>query len=232
MRGKRWKTILAILVAILLSGIALWALWPGRAWDLLASREALEEWIETFGAWGPLAIVVGEVLQVLAAPVPGQVVGVVAGYLYGVFWGTLLCMAGLALGTALAIWLARLLGRPLVERLASEELLTRIDNYAQRRGALTFFLIFLLPFLPDDICCFVAGLSPLRISELMVLAIVGRAPGLIVSTLIGSQARNLSWSQLTLIGIVSLALAALFAVCQEKLERLMFSLIDRFNPSD
>ena len=227
MRGKRLQLAAAITVVLLVLAAGLHLLHVGF-WETITDLEALEQWVRAQGAWGPGAIVLGEILQVLLAPVPGQVVGIVAGYLYGAFWGTLLCMIGLAVGTVIAIWVARRLGRPVLETVASKELVERVDGYARRRGALALFLIFLLPFLPDDVCCFIAGLTPLRIGELLILAIVGRAPGVIVSTLIGAQARNLTWPQMVVIGVASAVLFFLFVRYQDTLERTMFGLLDRF----
>jgi len=220
--GLQTAVAIAVVGAVLAAGVLLWR---AGVWRALRNREALEELL---GPWGPGAIIVGEILQVLLAPIPGQVVGIAAGYLYGAFWGTVLSMLGLTLGTLIAIWLARRLGRPLLERMASQELLDRIDGYVQRRGALAFFLIFLIPFLPDDVCCFVAGLTQLRIGELVLLAIVGRAPGVIVSTLVGARAQDLTWPQLAIIGATGVILALVFARYQRQLEQAMFGLLDRF----
>jgi uncharacterized membrane protein YdjX (TVP38/TMEM64 family) len=222
--ARRWQ-LLACLGLLLVVGLV-WALGQRGLAEWL-HREQLETWLTSLGAWGPVGIVIAEVLQVLLAPVPGQVVGLAAGYLYGVWGGAALCMAGLMLGTLLAVWLARRLGRPFVERLAKPEQLARLDAYTERRGAFAFLIIFLLPFLPDDLCCFLAGLTPLRISQVLIVALIGRAPGVLVSTLIGSQAQALSWEQWAAIAAASLALAALFYVYQAKLERAMFAVADR-----
>jgi uncharacterized membrane protein YdjX (TVP38/TMEM64 family) len=226
---SRWLHIILVAIGVFLLVGGVWAIGPGGLWKVFSSREALEQWVRGWGAWGPGVIIVAEILQVLVAPVPGQIVGLVAGYLYGTLWGTLICMVGLAIGSVIAMGLGRSLGRPLVEKVASKELLARVDGYLARRGAQALLLIFLLPFLPDDICCFIAGLTPLRMSEMFLLALVGRWPGVLVSTLIGSQAKNLTWLQLGLIGMFGLALALLFLRYQERLEAAMFALLERFN---
>ena len=226
MKGSRSHTIAIVLAALLLFGLG-WVLWEYWLSPLAADRQILEDWIRGLGPWGPVSIVVLEVLQVLFAPIPGQFVGLAAGYLYGVFWGTVLCLLGLALGTALAVWLGRRFGRPLVERIAGGRLIRRIDHYAQKRGALALLLVFLVPFLPDDLACFVAGLTALPLAELVALAVVGRLPGLIVSTLLGAQATELSWPQIAVLAAVSVALALLVARYQRVLERRMFAMVDR-----
>ncbi|MHB0857936.1 MAG: TVP38/TMEM64 family protein [Anaerolineae bacterium] len=206
---------------------AIYAIWRVGLVDILQTRAALERLVAGLGPWGPVAIIVAEVLQVLLAPVPGQIVGVVAGYFYGPVWGTLLSLAGLVLGSLLAIGLARRLGRPLVERLTGPDTLQRIDAHVDRHGPWALFLIFLLPFLPDDAACFVAGLTRLRVVDLVVLATLGRAPGVIVSTLIGSQARTLSVVQLVAIAIASAVLALLLTYYRAPIERRMFHLLER-----
>ena len=69
--------------------------------------------------------------------------GLVNGYLYGVWLGTLYSMAGLVLGTALAMALGRWFGRPLVERLVRPESLSHWDRIARHQGPLFLFLLFL-----------------------------------------------------------------------------------------
>ena len=228
MKRRRLQTALAALLALALVAGAL-ALWRTEVWRVLANREQLLLIVEHSGPWGGVVIVVLEIAQVLLGPIPGQLVGIVAGYLYGPITGTLLCMVGLTLGTALAIWMARRLGRPLVERFASPALIERVDGYAQRRGAMAFFVIFLIPFLPDDLCCLIAGLTPLPIGEVLVLAIIGRAPGVIVSTLIGARARSLTWVEMALMGGGAILLAALFWHYRERLETAMFRVLDRWS---
>lgn len=225
--GRVWLILSAAGVLALL-GIMLGA-WLGGLGDVLGDRTAIEQLVHRLGPWGPVAIVAAEIAQVLAAPVPGQVVGLAAGYLYGTWWGALLCMIGLGLGTLLAAWLGRRLGRPLVERLAGAELLARVDGYIERRGALALFLIYLLPYLPDDLCCFIAGLTRLRLSEIVILAMIGRAPGVVASTLIGAQAQQLSWAQIGIIAAASALLAVVFVRYQAPLEKAMFRLLDLFS---
>lgn len=166
-----------------------WALWHGGGplFRLLGNQERMRDWLAGFGPLAPLVSVVSNVLQVLLAPVPGQVIALANGYLFGVFWGTVYSLVGVTLGSALAMGLGRWLGRPAVERLVDERRLARWDALMQRRGSLFFFLIFLLPLLPDDIICFVVGLGPLSLLYALGLATIGRLPGLIVASWLGSR---------------------------------------------
>jgi uncharacterized membrane protein YdjX (TVP38/TMEM64 family) len=180
-----------------------------------------------FGPWGPFASISLDVAQVLLAPVPGQFVGLANGYLYGAWRGTLYSMTGLLIGTTLAMNLGRWFGRPLVERLVDSKTLTRWDRFTDRRGPLFFFLIFLFPLLPDDVACFLIGLSSLSIPRMLILLMPARLPGVIVSCWVGAHATEVPWWAWFPLGGGVAALAWLFWRYQSDVERRMVDLIER-----
>ncbi len=154
---------------------------------LFHDAEAVRDFIQGFGVFAPLALISLQVLQVLVAPIPGQVLGIAAGYAFGPFWGTVYATIGVALGSLFAIALAARYGRPLVERLVSEKQLDRFDGLTVTYGFTPFFLLFLLPGFPDDTVCLLAGLTPLDKKRMVIYATVGRIPGIIALTITGNS---------------------------------------------
>ncbi|MBC7235564.1 MAG: TVP38/TMEM64 family protein [Chloroflexi bacterium] len=229
MNRRREDWLLAAVLLAMVAGAAA-ATWRSGVWRYFVDRQLLEALLARLGPWGPVGIVLAEIAQVLVITVPGQVIGLAAGYLYGAFWGTVYVMIGLTAGTALAIWIARRLGRPAVERLIGRTLLERLDAYAQRHGPLAFLIIFLLPFMPDDLACYAVGLTSLRIGELVLLAFLGRAPGVIISTWIGARAATLSWRELLLMAAIGVTLSLLFARFRRRVEGMLFRLLDALKP--
>ncbi len=227
-RGDGWAWVRAVLLVGLIAAIggALWH-WHEPLWDFFGNQERLRGWIADFGPWGPLVTIALNVVQVLLAPIPGQFVGLVNGYLYGVWSGTFYSMLGLLIGTALAMALGRWFGRPLVERLVNPETLTRWDRIIHRQGPLFFFLVFLFPFVPDDVACFLIGLSPLSIPRMLILAALGRLPGVFVSCWVGAYATRLPWWAWIPLGGGAAALAWIFWLHQARLESLVVRLIQR-----
>lgn len=206
--------ILAIAAGLTILGVCLWHL---QRLPFLTSMEELKGFLELHRGWAPLLIVGLQCLQVLLAPVPGQAVGLASGYLFGPVMGTLFSMIGLLLGSFLAMGLARKLGRPLVERLISPATLARLDGYAQKGGAWFFLVGFLMPFLPDDVLCFLAGLSPLPIPLLLFLSALGRLPGVAVSAMAGAGISRLSPTQLVMLALALAPLLIAAALWKDRL---------------
>lgn len=217
----------ALLGVLVIATAAALAVWREPLWAVLGNPARIREWVEGFGLWGPLVSIALNIVQVLLAPLPGQFIGMANGYLYGAWLGTLYSMAGLMVGTTLAMGLARRFGRPLVERLVDGQKLARWDRLASRRGPLFFFLVFLLPFLPDDLVCFLIGLSPLSLPRMVVLAALGRLPGVFASCWIGAHAARLPWWAWLPLGGGTAALAWLFWRYQTRLEIATLGLVHR-----
>lgn len=193
--------ILAILATVLV-------LWGQPLYDSLADQEGVRNWVEGSGPWGPLALIALEMAQTLLAPIPGQAIEAVGGYLFGPWLGTLYAMLGVSTGSLTGFLLARKLGRPWLLRLASPKTVARLDDLAQRGGNLFFFLLWLFPFVPDDLVCLAAGLTPMRPLQFLILMVLGRLPGIFVATWIGASATQVKPLGLAA-AIVLIAIAAL-----------------------
>jgi len=206
-RSNRWWVWLlgALLLLALIAALAKW--WQ-PIYGFVVDQERIRSWVEQLGAWAPLAIIFLEMVQALLAPIPGQAIEAVSGYLYGPFLGTLFPMIGMAIGSFIIFQLSRRFGRPLVIKLLGERSTARLDDLVRRGGAPFFFLIWLLPFAPDDLACVAAGLTPMPSRQFMVLMLLGRLPGVFVSVAVGAHAACISpllWAVL----FAAIAVAAL-----------------------
>lgn len=155
----------------------------------LSDRERVSSVISAAGVWAPILYILLQIAQTVLAPIPGGAVGIVGGFLFG-WWGVLWTLIGSTIGYWIVLCLARKLGRPFVEKVVSKELLNKFDYLADDRGPLVFFLIFLIPGLPDDIVMYIAGLSKISLRKLLVLATVGRIPAMIGTNMIGDSVGN------------------------------------------
>lgn len=191
-----------------------------------ANRETILAAVAWAGPWGPAILISLIALQTIVAPIPGQAFGLAAGYLYG-FWGGLLYgWLGTVIGSVLAICIARFAGRPLVARLVRPDVLERLDRFAAGRGLLFFFLVFLIPGLPDDVLCFMAGLTRLPIVALVALVAVARVPGIAAATWVGASAERMSWQLWAVLGATAAAALIVWRF-GERLEEKLLTLVRR-----
>ncbi len=225
-RGRPLLGALLGLVFLALLGLSLTA-WREPVFGLFTQPGRLEALVKGLGPAGPLAIILLQMAQVVLAPIPGQVVGLASGYLFGPWLGTLYSMAGLFLGSLAAVCVVRRWGRPAIERLVDAPALARIDRLSRSLGLPLLFLIFVLPFLPDDLILLVAGLTDIPIPGIMIVATIGRLPGVLVSCWLGTGATRLSPVQWLMVIAATLALAAPVYHWRSSLERLMWSLVER-----
>ena len=127
-----------------------------------------------------------QVLQVVFAPIPGQAAAFAGGFIFGFWKGWALTTLGLVIGSFIAMALARLLGMSIVRKVVPDSIIKRFDTVIADGGYMTFFMIFLLPALPDDAVCFLAGLTKLKLLPLTLVSLLGRAPGMAVLSLTGA----------------------------------------------
>ncbi len=173
----------------LLSFVLLWWMREPFA-SLLAQIGDVRAWILTFGAMAPLVYIAIFSLQIIIAPIPGQFLGVMGGYLFGPLLGPIYSITGLMVGAGLAIWLGRRFGRPLLERFLSPEQLSYWERKLQVRSGFTWWLLFLFPV--PDVIFYIAGLSSTSLRTLLIALIAGRGLGLLFATTMGHWSATLS----------------------------------------
>lgn len=96
--------------------------------------DELRVWIDQFGVLAPAVFIFVQIGQVVVAPVPGQVVALAAGYLFGPVAGTVYSITGVLIGSAIAFLLADRYGRTFVEDILDEDVVARFDEFVDRVG--------------------------------------------------------------------------------------------------
>ncbi|MBR3180546.1 TVP38/TMEM64 family protein, partial [Candidatus Saccharibacteria bacterium] len=82
----------------------------------LMNSETIIQFVQSAGPLGPLAYILVQILQTIIAPIPGNLVGTVGGFLFGV-WGILWTTIGSAIGVLIVFILAKKYGRRIILKL-------------------------------------------------------------------------------------------------------------------
>lgn len=180
----------------------------------------LKDFLSSLGPLSFVGFIFLQTLQVVAAPVPGEVTGFLGGFLYGPSLGIFLSTIGLTLGSWIAFSLSRIFGRPFVDKFISKATLDKYDYLLHHKGAFLVFLLFLIPGFPKDFLCYILGLGRLSTREFLVISTTGRFAGTVLLTLGGTYIRNHQYYSFSILLGVAIVVVFLSMVYKDKLERI------------
>lgn len=215
---KKTVTVATVIVAV--SGlVSAFALFDGRLdlgayWEWIESslnERELTRYVKRAGPWAPLVFIGLQALQIVVAPIPGEVTGIIGGYLFGTLPGLIYSTIGLTIGSCVAFSLGRWLGHHFARRFVTPETYEMFFFLTRTQGKLITFLLFLIPGFPKDFLCYILGASPLSFGAFFLLSTVGRIPGTWFLSMQGRQVRAAHYgSFFTIIFVISAALLLLY----------------------
>jgi uncharacterized membrane protein YdjX (TVP38/TMEM64 family) len=175
---------LALLVAV---GTAL--LVGGRAFG--AHLTTFVTRVDSLGVWGPVVFILGYALAAVAF-IPGSVLTIAAGAIFGLGAGTLYALAGAWLGSSAAFLVARYLARGLVEqRIARSPRFAAVSDAVAANGRKIVFLLRLSPVVPFNVLNYALGVTRVRFVDYLI-ASVGMIPGTVLYVYYGTVAGALA----------------------------------------
>jgi uncharacterized membrane protein YdjX (TVP38/TMEM64 family) len=170
---------------------------------LFKSEDKLKNFIRSY-PYDQLIFIVVQIIQVVAAPIPGELTGIIGGILYGPFWGTVYSTIGLTLGSWIAFMLARLFGEPLLEIVVKKDVFEKFDHFMEHKGLLVSFLLFLIPGFPKDYLCYIMGVSRIPAGTFIAISTAGRIFGTIMLSITGAFAINGQYAFLTVVLVLGM----------------------------
>ena len=167
----------------LLSGLLLWLIFLAvlgvAEWTdfitILQSQELYHDFLIKTGAYMPYIYIGLQVAQVLFLPLPGFLSILVGIQLFGPLLSALYSFIGLVVGSLLAFWIGRKWGYKAVSWIVGKNTLKEWQERIKGRDNLLITAMFVLPFFPDDMLCFVAGVSTMTARYFIVMMILSRA---------------------------------------------------------
>ncbi len=190
------------------------------AFQFFVDRQRVRAFLDSLGPLSFIGFIGLQTLQVVAAPIPGEVTGVMGGFLYGPLLGLLLSTIGLTFGSWVNFSLSKTFGRPFADRFVSKKTMAKYDYLLHHKGAFLVFVLFLIPGFPKDLLCYILGLGHLTTREFLVISTVGRFGGTVLLTLGGTYLRHHQYYRFSFLLGVAIVVIFLSMVYKEKMERL------------
>lgn len=157
----------------------------------------------------------------MIAPIPGEVTGLLGGYLYDNVLGIIYSTIGLTIGSYIAFAISRAYGRPLVDRFVNKSNMARFEYLLHHKGAFLVFLLFLIPGTPKDALCYVLGLGHLSTMEFIVISGTGRLFGTVLLTLGGDYIRHQQYYRFFILAGIAIVVVFFAMAYKDKIERLL-----------
>jgi len=185
-RKKRLFTLCALCVFIIAS-VVLFATVGADLVRFVSNGAAFRAWIDSHGFAGKLAYIGIVALQIVVAIIPGEPIELVAGYAFGAWQGLLLAEIGILISSALVFIVIKKWGTRAVEAFIPPE---KLESFSflrndSRRNAIVF-LIFFIPGTPKDVLTYFVGLTPMTLTEWLLITTIARIPSVLTSTLTGA----------------------------------------------
>ena len=174
---------------------------------LYVDKRFLKHTLREWGVLAPVIFIGLQALQVIIAPIPGELTRILGGYLFGQWVGLLYSTIGLTLGSVAAFAVGRWLGARYVQRLVSPEIWHKMGFIVEAEGAILCFIVFLIPGLPKDMICYLFGLSPMPFWVFTVVSTFGRIPGTWILSAQGAHAASGDYLQVILLTALVVAAA-------------------------
>ena len=213
------KSILQLLLIATFLTVGTYLLYYFGLIELFLDRQRLLTFIREHRAYATIIFIGLQALQVVAAPVPGEVTGFVGGYFFGTFWGIVFSTIGLTIGSWTAFMIARVLGRHIVEAVVNAEVIKRYDYVMKHKGMFLAFVMFLIPGFPKDLLCYLLGLGHMGQRDFLLVSTAGRVLGTTLLTVGGTFFRDARYGAFFTVVGIGIAAILIVMIYQQNIEQ-------------
>lgn len=179
------------------------------------SIQALRDYIDGFGNWAVFLFILFCFLQVIILPVPGSVAVAAGVALFGPLKCAIYSFIGIGIGSIVAFAIGRWIGYKAVKWIVGKDTLDKWLKNLKGKDYLILSLMFLLPMFPDDVLCFIAGLSSMTWPYFLIMITVTRVISVFTTAYsFGFIPFTTWWGILIWIIIAALVVLAFWLVCK------------------
>jgi len=132
--------------------------------------------IYSFGGWSTVMFLALIIFEVVLAPVPGLMLNVAGGWVFGPLFGSILVLVGNLIGATICYFLARHIGGDYFKRLIQRKSWNKYSKYIKKDGHYILFVLRLNPLTSSDIFSYLAGFVNMKFKPFIISTTLGLAP--------------------------------------------------------
>ena len=210
-----YRLIFCTIIFFCIAGVIFFTICATGVIEKIGSIEALRDYISQFGSMAVVLYILFCFLQVLVLPVPGSVTVAAGVALFGPFKCSIFSFIGITLGSVAAFAIGRWIGEKAVRWIVGEDTLKKWLQKLKGKDYLILSIMFLLPLFPDDVLCFVAGLSSMTWPYFLIMITITRATSVLATSYsVGLIPFTTWWGILIWVVIGALIGVAFWLVCK------------------
>lgn len=151
---------------------------------LFDSKRLLIDYIEQYGIWAPLIFIILQIFQVIIPIIPGGASCLAGVLAFGPLKGFIYNYIGLVIGSVIVYHLAKRYGLNLIRKIFKENTINKYLTWFNTKNYLKlFFIAIILPGFPDDLLCYIAGISNIRFKNFLLIILIGKPISLLTYSL-------------------------------------------------
>lgn len=186
--------------------------------SVISNTEEFRDFILSYGNTGVLVFMAFQISHIIIPVIPGEIVQIAGGYVYGTILGSVFLLIGTAIGTVGVFYISRTVGYPIVKIFVSKENMERfafLSNSSKIEAVM--FALFLIPGIPKDALIYIAGLTPIKPLRFILISLVARTAGIIGSAFIGANLLEKDYRTVIIMTIISVLIFAIGIVFRKKI---------------
>lgn len=211
-----YKSFLSAYLLLAFAAVVYYVLLKTGFMAIVRDAESLKAYLESKGSWMSIVFILLQFLQVIILPIPSFITVAAGSALFGPFVSSLYSLLGIVLGSIAAFCIGKYLGYPAVSWLVGEDTLKKWLKKIKGKDKLLLSAMFLLPVFPDDVLCFVAGISTMSFPFFLVVILVSRVLAIFTTSYSIHLIPFTTWWGLLIWCVFFAILLALFVVLYKK----------------
>jgi len=166
-----YKTIYKIFIILLTIAFVIY----GLKTNLFSSQLAIKSFLQKFGIFAPIVLVIIQAFQVVIPILPGGIGLLISVLIFGPMQGFIYNYLGICIGSIIAFLLSKQYGTYLIEKLFSSNLKDKYMSWTSNKNFEKLFAIAIfMPVAPDDFLCYLAGTTSMKLSRFSTIIFLGK----------------------------------------------------------